>query len=114
MRIVSLRATAARAPFGPVRVAERGWDRTRGLLGRARIEGGEGLLITRCSSVHTVGMRYAIDVVFLDREGRIARIVEGLRPMRMALCLGAASVLELAEGQAARLSLRPGLLLEGW
>jgi len=114
MRIVSLRTSHAQAPFGPVRVAERGWDRTRGLLGRARIEGGEGLLITRCSSVHTVGMRYAIDVVFLDREGRIARIVEGLRPMRMALCLGAASVLELAEGQAARLSLRPGLLLEGW
>ncbi|MEZ2299505.1 DUF192 domain-containing protein [Variovorax sp. RCC_210] len=114
MRIVSLRTAHTQAPFGPVRVAERGWDRTRGLLGRPRISGSEGLLITRCSSVHTVGMRYAIDVVFLDRHGCVARVVEGLNPMRMAICLGAASVLELAAGQARRLALRPGLQLMGW
>jgi len=114
MRIVSLRAQYTQAPFGPVRVAERAWDRTRGLLGRPRIEGTEGLLILRCSSVHTVGMRYPIDVVFLDRHGCIARIVESLGPMRMAICIGAANVLELAAGQARRLALKPGLRLQGW
>jgi len=113
MRIVSLRFPQAQ-PFGPVRVAERGWDRTRGLLGRPRLAASEGLLIMRCSSVHTVGMRYPIDVVFLDRHGGIARVVESLRPMRMAMCLGATSVLELAAGQARRLALRPGLKLSGW
>lgn len=110
MRTVSLRCSEA-PPFGPVRVAERGWDRTRGLLGRPPLAACEGLLITRCSSVHTVGMRYPIDVVFLDRHGAIARVVENLRPMRLAMCLGAASVLELAAGQARRLALRPGLTL---
>lgn len=114
MRIVSLRTQHTQCPFGPVRVAERGWDRTRGLLGRPRITGSEGLLITRCSSVHTVGMRYAIDVVFLDRHGCIARVVESVKPMRMAMCRGAVSVLELAAGQARRLSLQPGLKLLGW
>ena len=113
MRVVSLQSPEAE-PFGPVRVAERGWDRTRGLLGRPQLAACEGLLIMRCSSVHTVGMRYAIDVVFLDRHGAIARVVESLRPMRMAMCLGAASVLELAAGQARRLALRPGLTLSGW
>ena len=113
MRIVSLRSLHAQ-PFGPVRVAERGWDRTRGLLGRPRLAASEGLLIMRCSSVHTVGMRYSIDVVFLDRHGGIARVVESLRPMRVAMCLGAANVLELAAGQARRLALRPGLKLSGW
>ena len=110
MRVVSMQSPEAE-PFGPVRVAERGWDRTRGLLGRPRLVGSEGLLIMRCSSVHTVGMRYPIDVVFLDRDGAIARVVEHLRPMRMAMCRGAASVLELAAGQAKRLALRPGLTL---
>ncbi|RZI88865.1 MAG: DUF192 domain-containing protein [Variovorax sp.] len=110
MRVVSMQSPQAE-PFGPVRVAERGWDRTRGLLGRPQLVGSQGLLITRCSSVHTVGMRYPIDVVFLDRDGGIARIVENLRPMRMAMCLGAANVLEMAAGQAKRLALRPGLTL---
>lgn len=110
MRIVSLRSQETQS-FGPVRVAERGWDRTRGLLGRPPLAACEGLLIMRCSSVHTVGMRYPIDVVFLDRHGGIARVVENLRPMRMAMCLRAASVLELAAGQAKRLALRPGLTL---
>lgn len=113
MRIVSLRSPQAQ-PFGPVRVAERGWDRTRGLLGRPRLAASEGLLIMRCSSVHTVGMRYPIDVVFLDRHGGIARVVESLRPMRVAMCLRAAHVLELASGQARRLALRPGSKLSGW
>ncbi|MDP9994161.1 uncharacterized membrane protein (UPF0127 family) [Variovorax boronicumulans] len=113
MRIVSLRSPQAQ-PFGPVRVAERGWDRTRGLLGRPRLAASEGLLIMRCSSVHTVGMRYPIDVVFLDRHGGIARVVESLRPMRVAMCLRATHVLELAAGQARRLALRPGSKLSGW
>lgn len=95
-------------------MAESGWDRTRGLLGRPPLEGGQGLLITRCRSVHTVGMGYAIDVVFLDRRGRIVRVVERLRPMRLAMCFRASSVLELAGGQARLSALRPGLQLSGW
>lgn len=114
MRTVTLDRIPPARDFGPVRVAESAWDRTRGLLGRPPPAAGEGLLIARCRSVHTVGMRYAIDVVFIDARGRIVRIVEGLRPMRMAMCLRSASVLELASGQARALGLRPGMQLTGW
>jgi uncharacterized membrane protein (UPF0127 family) len=68
----------------------------------------------RCSSVHTVGMRYPIDVVFLDRHGGIARVVESLRPMRDGHVPARGHVLELAAGQARRLALRPGSKLSGW
>ncbi len=114
MRTVQIQGAPAGRSIGPVRVAESGWDRTRGLLGRPALQGSEGLFITRCSSVHTVGMRYAIDVVFLDRAGCVLRVVAGLAPMRMAMCGKAASVLELASGQALALRVREGLRLSGW
>jgi uncharacterized protein len=52
------------------------------------------LLIPGCRSVHTAGMRFALDVVFLDADGRPLREVRGLRPFRVAGCRGAAAVLE--------------------
>ena len=111
MRTVFLRGDPDAGRFGPVRIAESGWQRMRGLLGRAPLRDGEGLLIVDCGSVHTVGMRHAIEVVFIDRQGRIARIVQALRPMRMARCGRADRVLELAAGQARALGLRTGLRL---
>jgi uncharacterized protein len=68
------------------------------LLGLAllpRERAGPGLLIPRCHSVHTAGMRFAIDVVFLDSRGRVLREVRGLPPCRLARCQGAAATLEL-------------------
>ncbi len=114
MRAVRLFAASTALPIGPVRIAESGWDRTRGLLGRPALQGSEGLFITRCSSVHTVGMRHVIDVVFVDRAGRIVRIAEHLAPMRVAMCRKASSVLELAAGQARALGLLVGAHLSGW
>jgi uncharacterized membrane protein (UPF0127 family) len=52
----------------------------RGLLGRRSLPPGEGLLIAHCGSIHTVGMRFAIDVVFLDRSWRVCRVCRNLRP----------------------------------
>ena len=114
MRTVTLDSMPSGRHFGPVRLAETAWQRTRGLLGHPRLHDGEGLLISRCRSVHTMGMGYAIDVVFIDPRGCIVRIVEALAPMRMAVCLRGASVLELAAGQARALGLRTGMQLAGW
>jgi len=81
-------------------------ERNRGLLGRPPLDDvSEGLLITPCNAVHTLGMRYAIDLAYLDRHGRIRRLVPHLRPCRASLCLSAASVLELAAGALERLGL---------
>lgn len=83
-------------------------ERLRGLLGRAPLQPGEALLIEHCNMVHTVGMAYAIDVVFLDRGGVIRRIAPAVPPRRMRACLSARRVIELAAGEAARRGWRVG------
>ena len=100
-RVVCERCTFARDPL----------RRMRGLLGRNGLAAGEGLLLQPAGSVHTFFMRFAIDVVFLDRERRVLRVVEGLRPWRAAAARGARTVLELGAGEAARVGLRQGDIL---
>jgi hypothetical protein len=73
-----------------------------GLMGRRTLPEGGALLITPCSSVQTSLMRFAIDVVFLDRVGQVVKVVKGLKPYRAALGgRGAHSALELPAGAAA-------------
>lgn len=76
-------------------------ERNRGLLGRDSLRPTEGLLLTPCMAVHTVGMRFAIDVVFIDRDGHVVRVVSHVRPWRMTAALRAHAVIELAAGTAA-------------
>ncbi len=94
-------------------VASTLWSRAVGLLGRATLPADEGLLLTPCNGVHTFGMRFSIDVVYLDREGRVLRLISEVKPGR--LCAperGARAVLELPAGAALRLGLRQGLRYE--
>jgi uncharacterized membrane protein (UPF0127 family) len=82
------------------------------LLGLAfldRLAADEALLIRRCRSVHTFGMRFPIDVVFVDADFRVLRVVRHLPPRRVASCPGAAAVIEVNAGDADRL--RAGLSL---
>ena len=94
-----------------LRVADSLGARARGLLGRSGLKAGEGLLITRTSSVHTHFMRFPIDVVFLDRGGGVLKVAHGVRPWRFAGCRGARDVVELAAGECERLGIREGLRL---
>ena len=89
-------------------LAETPPTRLRGLLGRAGLERGEGLLLRPASSIHMWFMRFPIDAVFLDGEQRVLRVVEHLAPWRVAVCRGANAVLELPAGEAARVGLAPG------
>lgn len=82
--------------------------RMRGLLGRDGLEDGEGLLIRPTNSVHMFFMRFAIDVVFLDRELVVRKVIEVLRPWRMAGCRGARAALELPAGTASRRGITVG------
>ena len=66
-----------------------------GLALLPRSSAGEGLLIPRCRSVHTFGMRFSIDVIFLDRDGYVLRQERAVRPGRILACAGASAVLEL-------------------
>lgn len=81
-----------------VRKASTSATRCKGLLGVTHLDESSGLWIVPCEGVHTFFMRIPIDVVFLDRNGRIKKIRPNLGAGRMSLCLTARSVLELAAG----------------
>jgi uncharacterized protein len=76
-------------------IADDFWTRLRGLAWREREEAGPGLLIPRCSSVHTFGMRFALDLHFLDAAGQVIAVRRGVPPRRFAWCRGAAAILEI-------------------
>lgn len=79
-------------------VADTHWTRLCGLLGASRddFRNGCGLWILPCRGVHTLGMRYPIDVLYLDKSKMVVHIEHGLKPWRFApVRLQAASVLEL-------------------
>lgn len=84
-----------------------GFARLRGLIARRPMPAASALLIPNCGSVHGVGMVRRIDLVFLDRCGRIV-LVRRLNPFSFASCTEASHVLELAAGEATRLGLRRG------
>ncbi len=94
-----------------IRRADRFASRLVGLLAGPPLVPGEGLLLVPCNAVHTAFLRTSIDVVFLDRHGRIRRIVPHLAPWRIAACLAAHQTLELAAGESARLGLLEGASL---
>jgi len=81
-----------------VKVADTRRSRRKGLLGRDAMEPSEALILTPCCAIHTAFMRFAIDVVFIDSRGRVLKIVQKLRPWRMAIAPRAHAVIELAGG----------------
>jgi uncharacterized protein len=93
-------------------VADRPLSRLRGLMGQRWLAPGEGLLLTPTPSIHTCFMRFAIDAVFLDAELRILGVKPELRPWRFAGRRRTRAVLELPGGEARRLGLEPGAVLE--
>ncbi len=85
------------------------WARFWGLMFRGSLAEGEALLITPCSSVHTIFMRFPIDVVFLDKDERVVKVVTAMKPYGAALGgHGAHHVLELNAGAAATAGLTVG------
>jgi uncharacterized membrane protein (UPF0127 family) len=74
-------------------------ERRRGLLGRTRLESGEGIYLVPCKWIHMFGMKFPIDVAFLGRDGRVLAVQHGLKPNRLSrLVLRADGVLELPVG----------------
>ena len=83
-------------------VAESWWARLRGLAWRREPPDGWALLFPRCRSVHTFGMRFPIDVVFLDPHGWPIAIRQGVGPGRVVRCGRAGAVIETKAGDADR------------
>ena len=91
-----------------VTVARSFRQRLVGLLGRRALPEREALLLMPCSNIHTAFMAFAIDAVFLDRDGTIVALHRQLRPWRIAAARGADACLELSSGSAQRLGLEVG------
>jgi len=83
-------------------------SRNRGLLGRDRLEEGAALILAPCSSIHMFFMRFAIDVLFVARDGRVVKVHHAVRPWRVAFGLGAFAAIELPSGAAALAGVQPG------
>lgn len=93
-----------------VEVARTRRDRRRGLLGRDRLDG--GLVIENCAWVHTLGMRFALDVAHVDAAGTVLRTTR-MRPHRIGTPVrGATRVIEAEAGAFARWGLTPGTVVE--
>ncbi|WP_281349421.1 DUF192 domain-containing protein [Paraburkholderia hayleyella] len=86
-------------------------ERMRGLLGRDQLADNEALLLKPCRSIHTFGMRFAIDVLFLDRHQRVVAIHPEVPRNRMRLNLCATQTLEMRAGAAYAHGIRVGDLL---
>jgi uncharacterized membrane protein (UPF0127 family) len=78
--------------------ANTSWKRRRGLLGRPLLETGEGLWIVPCEAIHTIGMKFAIDVMYLSRQKTVLKLSRAVKPWRISACLRAHSVVELPPG----------------
>lgn len=80
-------------------VARNMFSRMRGLLCKDSLPPGDALLIKPCNGIHTFGMRFAIDVIFLDRKNHVVAVAKDLRPNHLSrLHLRATSVIELPAG----------------
>lgn len=92
-----------------VRVSETPSERRSGLLGTESLSENEGMLIVPCRQVHTLGMRYPIDVVFLDADYRVIRVTVELKPWRLSpFVRRAKAVLELRAGRVKKAGLAEG------
>jgi uncharacterized membrane protein (UPF0127 family) len=84
--------------FASVELATTRVERRRGLLGRNAIDAGSALVLAPCCSIHTAFMRFAIDVIFVDGDGRVVRIAARVPPWRIVVAPRAYAAIELAAG----------------
>ena len=92
-------------------VADTFWLRFRGLMGRAELPRGEGMLFRPGGSIHMFFMRIPLDVLFCDRDLCVLRVAADLRPWRVAGARRAKVTIELAAGEAARRGVEAGTQL---
>ena len=91
-----------------VRLAGDSASRRRGLLGVDGLDRQSGLWIIPCEAIHTFGMKMPIDVVFLDRQYQVKKLLEAIPPRRISVCLRASSVIEMRAGVIAESKTKVG------
>ncbi len=93
-------------------IADTSATRRTGLLKREKLDPGQGLWIVPCESVHTFFMKFAIDLVYLDRKHKVKKVRHAVGPWRLSACLFAHSIIELPAGAAEKSETQAGDQLE--
>jgi uncharacterized protein len=93
-------------------VADTSAKRRTGLLKHSKLDPGEGLWIAPCESVHSFGMKFSIDVVYLDKQKKVRKVRREMVARRISACFTAHSVLELPVGVIDATRTEPGDQLE--
>ncbi len=107
MKVVNLRNNTILAD--KARIADTFWGRLVGLLYRHSLENGEALILKPSCSIHTLFMRFAIDVLFLDKRGRVIALHYSLKPFRFSpIYFNSDLVIELPEGTLQGTQTQPG------
>ena len=97
------------APFLEIKIADSFFTRLAGLMFQKKLPTATGLLLTPCNNVHMCFMRFAIDVVYIDKDFKILKIVKHLKPwIGLSMCCKAWGTLELTAGEAERCGLAVG------
>ena len=88
------------------------WERLRGLIGSPPLEEDEGFFIPSCQGIHSFGMSYLFDAIYIDRDGRVLELISRMKPNSFGIInFQARSVLELPEGTIERTKTEKGDLL---
>ena len=85
--------------------------RLRGLLGR-NLKVNEGMLIEPCNSVHTMWMKYDLDIIYINKDNEIVKIIKKLKPWKLSVCTAAFKTLELPADTVDYIGLKVGDFLE--
>lgn len=83
-------------------------ERLGGLLVKNKLKDREGLWLTPCNSVHTFGMKYSLDLVYVDKNNEVCGTSEDVKPWRMSLCFRAQATIELVAGSISRFGIQKG------
>ncbi len=95
-----------------IKIAESFIQKLTGLVFRKKILANEGLLFQDCNSIHTLWMRFSLDVVFLDSDNRVLRVFRELKPFRFTPVVRESSkVLEIKAGISSKLGIKEGFYL---
>lgn len=98
--------------FTDVKIPHSFYQKAKGLLGVKHLKENSGMLFKNCNSIHMLGMKIPLDIIFLNSDGTIIKCVRNLKPWQATVCLKAKMTLELPEGSIRKLDLKPTTKLE--
>jgi uncharacterized membrane protein (UPF0127 family) len=97
---------------GETTLAKNFAGRLRGLMGRKGLSAGEALILKPCCQIHTFFMRFDIDVIFVDRQGRVLQVVERMPPWRISSLVPQARLVVELPGGSLKASVAPGDMIK--